>query len=212
MWQVTVDRWQVTGDRWLVTCDIWHRTHSVGWPFSQNFSSLALPVWDWQCFEYISTNHELMSYLLNYEAVYRTAPATPGLLTSLSLGGCPASHCARSFSQRFVTTAWARGTPPCLQAAWGRVASVGCWPTAAPSARGSTGSDTTRTSASCWLERRQTLGRFMTQRTAQSAGRMKGDQTFGWIETAWPCHVRWGHNKLQWNWAALRCLGWISKV
>ena len=37
---------------------MWHKTHSVRWTFPQNFSSLALSVWDWQCFEYISTNHD----------------------------------------------------------------------------------------------------------------------------------------------------------
>ena len=26
-------------------------TNSVGWTFSQHFSSLAVPVWDWQCLE-----------------------------------------------------------------------------------------------------------------------------------------------------------------
>ena len=81
MWQVTFDRWQVTRDTWHVkhdtwhmTHDTWHMTHSVGWTFSHNFSSLALPVWDWQCFEYISTNHESVSQSVNHEAVYRTAP------------------------------------------------------------------------------------------------------------------------------------------
>ena len=54
---MTGDRWQVTRDKWQVTRDTWHMTHSVGRTFSQNFSSLALPVWDWQCLEYISTNH-----------------------------------------------------------------------------------------------------------------------------------------------------------
>ena len=68
------------GDTWQVTGDTWHMTHSVGWTFSQNFSSLALLVWDWQCFEYISTNHQLVSYSINHEAVCRTALATPGLL------------------------------------------------------------------------------------------------------------------------------------
>ena len=41
--------WHVTGDRWHVTGDLWHGTHSVGWTFSQNFSTLALPVWDINC-------------------------------------------------------------------------------------------------------------------------------------------------------------------
>ena len=58
-WQVTGDRWQVTGDRWQVTGDTWHMTRGLGWTFSQKISSLALPAWDWQCFEYISTNLDL---------------------------------------------------------------------------------------------------------------------------------------------------------
>ena len=55
MWHLTRDRWQVTGDTWHVTRDTLHMTHSVGWVFSQNFSSLALPVWDWQGLEDIWT-------------------------------------------------------------------------------------------------------------------------------------------------------------
>ena len=82
MWQVTRDTWQVTRDTWHVTRDRWHMTHSVGWTFYKNFSSLALPVWDWQCFEYISTKPSV-THLLNYKAVYRTAPATPGLLKTV---------------------------------------------------------------------------------------------------------------------------------
>ena len=63
-----------------MTRDTWHMTHSVGRTFSQNFSSLALPVWDWQCLEYISTNHELMNQSVDDGGDCRTAPATPGLL------------------------------------------------------------------------------------------------------------------------------------
>ena len=83
MWHVTGDTWQVTRDTWHVTSDTWHVTHSVGWTFSQNFSSLAIPVWDWQCLEDISTNHQSLNYLItfiNYGGDCRTAPATPGLL------------------------------------------------------------------------------------------------------------------------------------
>ena len=58
MWHVTRDTWHVTRDTWHVTCDTWH---GVVWIFSQNFSCLALTVWDLWC-------------------VYRTAPATLGLL------------------------------------------------------------------------------------------------------------------------------------
>ena len=74
--------WQVTGDRWHVTHDTWHMTHSVGWTFSQNFSSLALPVLDWQCFEYISTNHEWVSQSFNHKGICKTAPATRDLLNN----------------------------------------------------------------------------------------------------------------------------------
>ena len=53
IWHMTYDRWQVTCDRSHMTrkCETWQMTHSVGWTFSQNCSSLALPVWDWQCLE-----------------------------------------------------------------------------------------------------------------------------------------------------------------
>ena len=75
MWQVTRDRWHMTGDRWHVTHDTWHMTHSVGWTFSQNFSSLALPVWVYWCFEDLEENHHLLTL----------APATPGLLKTLKV-------------------------------------------------------------------------------------------------------------------------------
>ena len=55
--------WHVTGDTWHVTCDMWHVTHSVGWTFSQNFSSLALPVWDWQCIEDIWTKGSVIELM-----------------------------------------------------------------------------------------------------------------------------------------------------
>ena len=51
--------WQVTGVTWHVTHYPWHMTLGVGWTFSQNFSSLALPVWDWQCLEDIWTKGSL---------------------------------------------------------------------------------------------------------------------------------------------------------
>ena len=55
--------WQVTGDRWHVTRDTWHMTHSVGWTFSQNFSSQGLLVWDWQCLEDICTKGSLNEWI-----------------------------------------------------------------------------------------------------------------------------------------------------
>ena len=49
----------VTGDTWHITPDTWHMTLCVGWTFSQNFSSLALPVLNWQCLEDIWTKGSL---------------------------------------------------------------------------------------------------------------------------------------------------------
>ena len=56
-------------------------THSVGWTFSQNFSSLALPVWDWQCLEDIWTKGSV-NQSVNDGGDCKTAPATPGLLNT----------------------------------------------------------------------------------------------------------------------------------
>ena len=53
-------------------------THSVQRTCSQNFSSLALPVWDWQCLEYIWTKGSLTQLMGGGD--FRAAPATPGLL------------------------------------------------------------------------------------------------------------------------------------
>ena len=75
---MTGDRGHVTRDRWHVTCDTCHMTHSIWWTFSQNFSSLVLPVWDWECLEHILTKGSLTE-LINYGGDCRTAPATPGL-------------------------------------------------------------------------------------------------------------------------------------
>ena len=58
-------------------------THGGGWTFSQNVSSSALTVWDRQCLEDSERKDHSMNQLVNYEGVYRTAPATPGLLISV---------------------------------------------------------------------------------------------------------------------------------
>ena len=45
----------VIHDIWLVTCDM---SHTVGgWRFSQNFSSLALPVWEYRRFEHVISTY-----------------------------------------------------------------------------------------------------------------------------------------------------------
>ena len=80
MWQVTCDRWHVTRDTWQVTHDM-----LGGWTFSQNFSSLALTVYDLWYYEDLEEKDELINELINDEAVYRTAPATPGLLKNIDL-------------------------------------------------------------------------------------------------------------------------------
>ena len=51
MWQVTGDTWHLTPDMWYVTGDRWQVTHGVRWTLSQNFSFLALTVWDLWGFE-----------------------------------------------------------------------------------------------------------------------------------------------------------------
>ena len=68
----------MTGDTWHVTRDTWHITHSMGWTFIQNFTSLALPVWDWQCLEYIWLTESINQSIDRGDC--RTAAATPGLL------------------------------------------------------------------------------------------------------------------------------------
>ena len=80
MWHVTGDTWQVTRDTWHVTRDTWYMTRDTwhvlgGWTFSQHFSSLALTDYD-----IMKIWRKRMTHWINDEAVYRTAPATPGLL------------------------------------------------------------------------------------------------------------------------------------
>ena len=50
---------------------------------TRHVSSSALTVWDRQCLEDSELKDHLMNQLMNHEGVYRTAPATPGLLTIL---------------------------------------------------------------------------------------------------------------------------------
>ena len=51
------------GDTLQVTCDAWHMTLSVGWTFSKNLSSIALPFWDWQCLEDIWTKGWMIQWM-----------------------------------------------------------------------------------------------------------------------------------------------------
>ena len=54
-----------------------------GWIFSQNVSSLALLVWQWQCLEDPEQKDQQINYSMSQlrgnKGVYRTAPATPGV-------------------------------------------------------------------------------------------------------------------------------------
>ena len=44
-----IDNKQLTPEMWRVTCDMWYVTDGGAWTFTQNFSSLALTVWDLWC-------------------------------------------------------------------------------------------------------------------------------------------------------------------
>ena len=89
MWHVTRDMWHVTRDMWQVTRDTWHVTHLGGWTFSQNFSSLALTICDLWYYEDLEEKddwlNQWMNELISDKTVYRTAPATPGLLIIILL-------------------------------------------------------------------------------------------------------------------------------
>ena len=74
------DPWQLTPDMWQVTLNTWHMTHGGGWTISQNFSSLALTVWDLWCLEDWEENDHRLNESISNKAVCRTAPATLGLL------------------------------------------------------------------------------------------------------------------------------------
>ena len=89
--------WHVTQDMWYVTHDTWHLTGQGRWNFCQNFSSLALtglmgqwevilcqPLWSYRQFRK-RMSHSINQWI-NYEGVYRTAPATPGLSKIERLG------------------------------------------------------------------------------------------------------------------------------
>ena len=83
---------------------MWHVTHGGGCTFTQNFSFLALTVWDLWCCEDWEEKGELLNELINHEAVYRTAPATPGLLiTGLKCICCTLRSWVHQISMLFRT-------------------------------------------------------------------------------------------------------------
>ena len=74
----------MTHDTRHMTCDKWNVTSLGGWTFSQNFSFLALTVCDLWYYEDLEEKAHGVTESMNDEAVYRTAPATPGLLNTSS--------------------------------------------------------------------------------------------------------------------------------
>ena len=86
VWHVTL--WHVTCDMWHVTCDTWHMTCEM-FGGVNILSKFQLP--SSYCFWFMilwrserkGSLNEWMNELIIDEAVYRTAPATPGLLNRL---------------------------------------------------------------------------------------------------------------------------------
>ena len=86
---MTCDTWHVvTRDTWHVTRDTWHVTCLGGWTLSQNFSSLALTICDLWYHEDLEEKDDSINQSISDKAVYRTAPATPGLLKSVVFLKC----------------------------------------------------------------------------------------------------------------------------
>ena len=81
-WHVTCDTWHVTRDTWHVTCATWNVTHLGG---VNILSKFQLP--SSSCLRFMilwgSGGKGSLNQSMNHEAVYRTAPATPGLLKTL---------------------------------------------------------------------------------------------------------------------------------
>ena len=85
MWQVTCDRWQVTGDTWHVIRDIWHVTRDMfggvnilsKFQLPSSYRLWFMILWRSGGKGWIT---ELINEWMNDKAVYRKAPATPGLL------------------------------------------------------------------------------------------------------------------------------------
>ena len=75
-----VTPWPLTRDMWHMTYDMWHVTHDGVWKFSQDFSFLALTVWDRQCLEDSEQKHDLLNQWIIQWCVFRTAQASMGWL------------------------------------------------------------------------------------------------------------------------------------
>ena len=77
----------MTRDMWHVTRDTLHVTFDMfgggGWTFSQNFSSLVLTVCNLLYYEHLEEKADWLSDWISDKAVYRTAPATAGLIIKI---------------------------------------------------------------------------------------------------------------------------------
>ena len=81
MWHVTRDTWHLTPDMWHMTCDMWH---VVGGEHCLKISApqlLRFVIYDILKIWRKRLTHWL-NESVNDEGVYRTAPATPGLLNT----------------------------------------------------------------------------------------------------------------------------------
>ena len=87
MWHVTCDTWHVTHDMWHIKCDTWHLTPGTWHRGEVNLlSEFQLPssyglgmkvCWRYFCKGWPS---HLINELMSNGGVWRTAPASPGLL------------------------------------------------------------------------------------------------------------------------------------
>ena len=120
MWQVTSDIWHVTHDMWHMTCDTWNVTYRGWWTLSQNFSSLALTVWELWFFEDIEEKDESVTYpfspnlqniinpkLLelgtwNFETMF-TTPCVSWVNCHVSCVMCHVSHVTCHLSHDIIT-------------------------------------------------------------------------------------------------------------
>ena len=111
-WYVTCDTWHVTRDMWHVTCDTWHVKRDM-WHMTRDtfggvniLSKCQLP--SSYCLLFIMKIwRKRLTDLMSDEAVYRTAPDTPGLLKKFTIVSSPAQPCA-------ALPGSARPYPPCL--------------------------------------------------------------------------------------------------
>ena len=82
--------WHVTHDMWHVTRYKWHATCCGGWTFSKKFTFLALTVCDLWYHEDLEEKADgltdWMNEAINYEAVCRKGPTTPGPFKSAESG------------------------------------------------------------------------------------------------------------------------------